>query len=293
MRTGFIGLGNVGSKLAGSLLRNGHDLTVFDLDRAKVQDFVAKGAGHADSAQTLMRACDVVITCLPSPAICAATLTEMLPEVTQGKTWMEMSTTDAGVMQALAAQVQAAGGAVVECPVSGGCHRAETGNISIFAGCDRATFELVLPLLTTLGRRVLHTGEIGTASVLKVMTNYLATANLLSICEALVTMKAAGMDLNTTYEAIRISSGTSFVHETESQIILNGSRDISFTMDLVKKDIGLFQSIAEGAGVPLEISPLMVSIFDDGIARYGARELSPNIIKRLEEATGLSILAPG
>lgn len=293
MRTGFIGLGNVGSKLAGSLLRNGHDLTVFDLDRAKVQDFVAKGAGHADSAQTLMRACDVVITCLPSPAICAATLTEMLPEVTQGKTWMEMSTTDAGVMQALAAQVQAAGGAVVECPVSGGCHRAETGNISIFAGCDRATFELVLPLLTTLGRRVLHTGEIGTASVLKVMTNYLATANLLSVCEALVTMKAAGMDLNTTYEAIRISSGTSFVHETESQIILNGSRDISFTMDLVKKDIGLFQSIAEGAGVPLEISPLMVSIFDDGIARYGARELSPNIIKRLEEATGLSILAPG
>ena len=293
MRTGFIGLGNVGSKLAGSLLRNGHDLTVFDLDTAKVQDFVVKGAGSADSAQALMRACDVVITCLPSPAICAATVTEMLPEVTPGKTWMEMSTTDAGVMTALAAQVQAAGGAVVECPVSGGCHRAETGNISIFAGCDRATFELVLPLLTTLGRRVLHTGEIGTASVLKVMTNYLATANLLSVCEALVTMKAAGMDLNTTYEAIKISSGTSFVHETESQIILNGSRDISFTMDLVKKDIGLFQSIAEDAGVPLEISPLMGSIFDDGIARYGARELSPNIIKRLEEATGLRILAPG
>ena len=163
MKTGFIGLGNVGSKLAGSLLRNGHDLTVFDLDTAKVQDFVAKGAGSADSAQALMRACDVVITCLPSPAICAATITEMLPEVTPGKTWMEMSTTDAGVMKSLAAQVQAAGGAVVECPVSGGCHRAETGNISIFAGCDRATFELVLPLLTTLGRRVLHTGEIGTA----------------------------------------------------------------------------------------------------------------------------------
>ncbi len=293
MKTGFIGLGNVGSKLAGSLLRNGHDVAVFDLDMAKVQEFVAKGAGSADSAQALMRVCDVVITCLPSPVICAAIVTEMLPEVTPGKTWMEMSTTDAGVMKSLAAQVQAAGGGVVECPVSGGCHRAETGNISIFAGCDRATFELVLPLLTTLGRRVLHTGEIGTASVLKVMTNYLATANLLSVCEALVTMKAAGMDLNTTYEAIKISSGSSFVHETEGQIILNGSRDISFTMDLVKKDIGLFQSIADDAGVPLEISPLMVSIFDDGIARYGARELSPNIIKRLEEATGLSILAPG
>lgn len=293
MRVGFIGLGNVGSKLAGSLLRNGHDLTVLDIDSKKLDEFTTMGARRADNAAALMRDNDVVITCLPSPAICSATVAEMLPEVTHGKIWMEMSTTDVKIMKSLAEQVQAAGGAVVECPVSGGCHRADTGNISIFAGCDRASFERVLPLLTTLGRRVLHTGDIGTASVLKVMTNYLATANLLSLTEALVTMKAAGMDLNTTFEAIRISSGTSFVHETESQVILNGSRDISFTMDLVKKDIGLFQKIAEDAGVPLELSPLMVAIFDDGIARYGPRELSPNIIRRLEDATGLSILAPG
>jgi len=149
------------------------------------------------------------------------------------------------------------------------------------------------PLLTILGRRVLHTGDIGTASTLKVMTNYLATANLLTVCEAMVTMKAAGLDLATTYEAMKISSGTSFVHETESQMILNGCRDINFTMDLVKKDIGLFQKIAEQNDVPLEISPLMVSIFEDGIARYGARAQSDDIIRRLEDATGLDITAPG
>ena len=293
MRVGFIGLGNVGAKLAGSLLRNGHDLTVFDLDAEKVADFVVRGAERADSAVALMRENDTVITCLPSPAICETTVVAMLPEIRAGKTWIEMSTNDESVMKSLAQKVQNAGGSAVECPVSGGCHRADTGNISIFAGCDRPTFERVLPLLTTLGRRVLHTGDIGTASTLKVMTNYLATANLLSCCEALVTMKAAGIDLNTTYEAMKISSGSSFVHETESQVILNGSRDISFTMDLVKKDIGLFQKIAEDVGVPLEISPLMVSIFDDGIAKYGSRELSPNIIKRLEDATGLDITAPG
>ena len=181
----------------------------------------------------------------------------------------------------------------MDCPVSGGCHRAATGNISIFAGCDRETFEQILPFLTTMGRRVLHTGELGSASVLKVLTNYLATANLITCAEALVTAKAAGMDLNTTYEAIKISSGTSFVHETESQVILNGSRDISFTMDLVAKDIGLFQEVADRAGVPLELNPLLISIFKDGIERFGPRELSPNIIKRLEEATGLDITAPG
>ncbi len=293
MRIGFIGLGNVGGKLAGSLLRNGHDLEVHDLNRELRDGFAARGARVASGPAQMMRDCEAVITCLPSPAASAAVMEEMLPEVGPGKIWMEMSTTDATEITRLGGMVIERGGAAVDCPVSGGCHRAATGNISIFAGCDRATFERILPLLTTLGRRVLHTGDLGSASVLKVMTNYLATANLLSVCEALVTMKAAGMDLATTFEAIRISSGTSFVHETESQMILNGSRDINFTMDLVMKDIGLFQSIAERAGVPLEISPLMIDIFRDGMARYGARAQSDDIIRRLEEATGLDITAPG
>jgi len=177
--------------------------------------------------------------------------------------------------------------------VSGGCHRAATGNISIFAGCNRDTFERILPILTTLGRRVLHTGGLGSASVLKVLTNYLATANLVSLAEALATAQKAGMCMNTTYEAIRLSSGNSFVHETASQVILNGSRDISFTMDLVAKDVGLFQSIADRAGVPLQLSPLLIDIFEDGIARFGPREWSPNIVKRLEEAAGITVAAPG
>ena len=101
------------------------------------------------------------------------------------------------------------------------------------------------------------------------------------------------MDLATAYEAIRISSGNSFVHETESQVILNGSRDINFTLDLVAKDIGLFQDIAEAHDIPLELNPLLISIFRDGIERYGPREWSPNIIRRLEEAVGIDVLARG
>lgn len=293
MKVGFIGLGNVGGKLAGSLLRNGIDLVAHDLDAGLVDGFVARGATAGGGPAAMMRDCDVVITCLPSPAASAAVLAEMLPEVGPGKTWLEMSTTDAAEVRRLGAEVIARGGAAADCPVSGGCHRADSGNISIFAGCERASFDRLLPLLTVMGRRILHTGGLGTASTLKVMTNYLATANLLTCCEALVTMKAAGLDLATTYEAIAISSGTSFVHETESQVILNGSRDIGFTMDLVKKDIGLFHAIAEGAGVPVEISPLLIEIFNDGIRRYGERAQSDDIIRRLEEATGLDITAPG
>ena len=296
MKVGFIGLGNVGGKLAGSLLRNGLDLTVRDLDRDAAQPLLAAGARWGECPARMMEAADAVITCLPTPAASAAVLEAgdgMLTAMGEGKIWMEMSTTDEAEVRRLGEKVLALGGEPVDCPVSGGCHRADTGNISIFAGCERRTFERVLPLLTAMGRRILHTGPLGSASILKVVTNYLATANLISCCEALVTAKAAGMDLNTTWEAIRISSGNSFVHETESQVILNGSRDISFTMDLVGKDIGLFQAIADRHEVPVELNPVMIDVFRDGAARYGSREWSPNIVRRLEDATGLSILAPG
>lgn len=296
MKIGFIGLGNVGGKLSGSLLRNGIDLMVHDLNSELVDSFVERGAKNGINPAQMMQDCDAVITCLPSPAASAAVMegkSGLLSSMGPGKIWMEMSTTDEAEVKRLGQMVHDNGGAAVDCPVSGGCHRADTGNISIFAGCDRATFERILPLLTTMGRRILHTGDLGSASVLKVLTNYLATANLITCSEALVVAKAAGMDLNTAYEAMKISSGTSFVHETESQVILNGSRDISFTMDLVLKDIGLFQDVADRAGVPLEMNPLMIEIFKDGIKRYGEREFSPNIIKRLEDATGLDICAPG
>ena len=293
MKIGFIGLGNVGGKLAGSLIRNGEDVTVFDLNAEFVAAKVAEGAKASDSAAHVMQICDAVITCLPSPAACDAVVAEMLPHVGPGKIWMEMSTTDAEEVKRLAGLVIAAGGEAVDCPVSGGCHRADTGNISIYAGCTRATFDKVLPILTHMGRRILHVGEVGISSTLKVMTNYLATMNLLSVCEALTVMKAAGMDLGMTYEAISMSSGTSFVHETESQLILSGSRDVNFTMDLIQKDIGLFQAIADRNNVPLELSPLMIEMMTDGQKRYGMRAQSDRMIERLEEATGLSITAPG
>ena len=295
-RVGFIGLGNVGGKLAGSLLRNGVDLFVRDLDRAAAQPFLDEGAHWGESPRVMAENCDMIITCLPSPAASAAVMEAddgILAGLSEGKIWAEMSTTDEAEVTRLGAMVAATGAAAVDCPVSGGCHRAATGNIAILAGCDRTVFDRMLPVLTVLGRRVLHTGPLGTASKLKVMTNYLATANLVTLCEALVTCKASGLDLNTTYEAIRISSGNSFVHETESQVILNGSRDINFTMDLVIKDISLFQELADRAGVPLEVSPKLIEIFEDGAARFGPREWSPNIIRRLEEATGLDVRAPG
>ena len=293
MQIGFIGLGNVGAKLAGSLVRNGFAPYLHDLDKTKAQDFIANGAKWAINPKEMAEHCDVVITCLPSPAASAAVIEEengLIEGFSKGNIWLEMSTTDEAEVKRISKKLNAIGVNTMDCPVSGGCHRAATGNISIFAGGNRETFDTVFPILKRLGRRVLHTGELGSASILKVMTNYLATANLLTVCEALVTMKGAGLDLATTFEAIKISSGNSFVHETESQVILNGSRCVDFTMDLVLKDIGLFQEIAERAKINLEISPLLIKLMQDGQARYGARAQSDRMIERFEEQTGLSTI---
>ena len=295
-RVGFVGLGNVGAKLAGSLVRGGYDLVVLDLDPTAAAPLLASGAAWASSPADLASRCDLVITCLPSPAASAEVVEGadgLLDGLREGSVWVEMSTTDEAEVRRLAARVAEVGAAAADCPVSGGCHRAATGNISIFAGCDRPVFERLLPVLSTMGRQVLHTGDLGTASVLKVVTNYLATANLVALTEALVTAAGAGMDLATTYDAIRISSGNSFVHETEGQVILNGSRDIGFTLELVAKDLGLFQDVADRAGVPLEVSPLLGGMVAEAMARQGRREHSPNIIRGLEESTGIVVQAPG
>ncbi len=221
MKVGFIGLGNIGAKLSHSLLRNAVDLTVYDLNDDLISEFEREGAKRTKSPAQVMNACEAVITCLPSPAASDSVVLEMLPLVRNGKIWMEMSTTDEAEVKRLGAEVIQSQGKAVDCPVSGGCHRAETGNISIFAGCDRSTFEIILALLRKMGRRVLHMGALGSASILKVITNYMATANLVSCAEALTVAKVSGMNLNVAYEAMKISSGTSFVHETESQVILN------------------------------------------------------------------------
>lgn len=296
MKIGFIGLGNVGGKLAGSLLRNNFDLVVRDLDPTHIQSFIDRGAASASSPKEMAEMVDMIITCLPSPAVSAEVMESadgILAGLSSDKIWLEMSTTDKEEVIRLGNLVEAKGAMAMDCPVSGGCHRAATGNIAIFAGGEREVFERVFPVLRVMGRRILHTGPMGSASVLKVITNYLCSVHLAALGEAFAVAHKAGMDMNTTYEAIRISSGNSFVHETESQVILNGSRDINFTMDLVVKDVGLFDSLAQRHHIPVEISPLVLDIFKDGQECYGTREFSPNIVRRLEDACGIQILGTG
>ena len=296
MKVGFIGLGNVGGKLAISLLRNNFDLTVRDLDENLTKSFKDKGAKVTNSAKELAEQVDLIITCLPSPKICAEVMEAddgVINGLSENKIWLEMSTTDEAEIKRIGKKIIAKKAIPLDGPVSGGCHRAATGNIAIFVGGAREAFDKILPALTVMGRKILHTGDLGSATFLKVITNYLASVHLVALGEAWTVAKKSNLDLAKAYKGIAVSSGNSFVHETESQVILNGSYNINFTMDLVLKDKGLFDDLAKKLGAPLEISPKVVEIFKDGQKKYGSRAWSSMIVKRMEDLNNINFRASG
>jgi 3-hydroxyisobutyrate dehydrogenase len=269
---------------------------VRDLDESLTNRFKDLGAKIAKSPKELAEQVDLIITSLPSPEVSAEVMEAndgIINGLSKDKIWLEMSTTDGNEVKRLGEKVIAKKSIPMDGPVSGGCHRAATGNIAIFVGGERKAFEKILPALTVMGRKVLHTGELGSASVLKVITNYLASVHLVALGEAWTVAKKSNLDLKKTFKGIAISSGNSFVHETESQVILNGSYNINFTMDLVLKDTGLFDSLAKKLGAPLEISPQIVKIFKDGQKKYGSRAWSSMIVKRMEDLNNINFRAKG
>ena len=293
---GFIGLGNVGSKLANHILQADYNLFIYDINKNTSNALVNKGAIWKNSVKGIIDNASLIITCLPSPQAVTEVVvgkSGMIEYINNKHLWIEMSTTDEKEVIRLSKLIESKGANVLEAPVTGGQHKAESGNISVLTAGKRENFIRAFPILSEIGFQVLYCGKLGNASTLKVVTNYLASINLLSIGEALMVCKKYGIDLKKAYQGIKISSGNSFVHETESQVILNGSYDVGFTMDLVCKDVGLFDQLTNNLNIPAEISPLMVKIFNQGRKKYGDRALSTSIVKLLEEKCNTDLRTEG
>ena len=293
MRYGYIGLGNLGGHLAASLLREGFGVTVHDKDRKLADRLIKAGGAWADTPAALARDCDAVITCLPSPAVSESVLEQLLQGLKPGSTWIEMSTLGRDEILRLAKRAAEKGVRTMECPVTGGVHLAAQGKITCLAGGDQDLFDLHKPALQAMGDQIFHMGPLGSAAVIKVITNMLAFIHLVADGEALMLAKRGGLDLAQAWKAIRASSGNSFVHETEGQLILNGSYDIAFTMDLALKDLGFAMNFGREFGVPLDLAGLTNQIFVKGKAAYGGGAQSTQIVKLLEDVLGTDLRAPG
>jgi 3-hydroxyisobutyrate dehydrogenase len=295
-RIGYIGLGALGRHLAGSLLKAGFPLTVYDIDRTCADDLERDGAACADTVLEVARASDTVITCLPSPEavdVVVAGEGGVLEGLASGGTWIEMSTNDAVNIQRLAAQGAERGIETLESPVTGGVHRAAAGMITVLIGGRPAVYEAHREVFDAMGGKVFYVGELGKASVIKVITNMLAFIHLVADGEALMLAKKGGVDLSLAWEIIKASSGNSFVHETEGQLILNGSYNINFTMDLARKDLHFAHMMAREWGVPLDLASVTEQTFVRGRAAYGGGAQSTMIVKLLEDAVGTDLRAPG
>ena len=295
-KLGFIGLGNLGVHLAGSLLRAGFPLTVHDLNPAAATDLLAGGAQWAISPKAVAERSDSVFTCLPSPAAVSAVVSGdagVLAGLRPGGAWIDMSTNDRHEIERLAGLAAERGIGCLEAPVTGGVHKAASGAITVLVGGDRAVFEAHRAALEAVGQPVLYMGPLGSASVIKVITNMLAFVHLVAAGEALMLAKRGGLDLAQAFEAIRASSGNSFVHETESQVILNGSYNIGFTMDLACKDLLFAHQLGREFGVPLELAGLVEQTFIRARAQYGGAAWSSQVVKLLEDALGVELRAPG
>jgi 3-hydroxyisobutyrate dehydrogenase len=296
IRLGFVGLGNLGQHLAASLLRAGFPLTVHDRDEAAARQLLAAGAAWAHSPREVAAASDSVFTCLPSPRAVVDVLTGeagLLEGLRAGSTWIDSSTNDAHELRRLAALAEAAGVNCLEAPVTGGVHLAAAGEITVLVGGDEEVYATHLPVFEAIGGQVFHIGALGSASVIKVITNMLAFVHLVAVGEALMLARRAGLDLAQSFDVIRASSGNSFVHETESQVILNGSYDIGFTLDLACKDLGFAHELGRELGVPLELAGLVEQAFIHARERYGGSAWSPMVVKLLEDDLGVDLRAPG
>lgn len=293
MHYGYIGLGNLGAACAGCLVKHGFKVTVYDLNAKLAAPLVAQGAVLASSAEELAASVDHVITCLPSPAVSERVLRNILPHLRAGASWVEMSTLGRDEVLTLASVAAEADVRMMELPVTGGVHLAHQGKITMLAGGDRDLYDLHHKAMQAMGDRIFHMGPLGSSSIIKVITNMLAFIHLKATSEALMLAKRGGLDLGQAWHAIAASSGNSFVHETEGALILNGSYDIAFNIDLALKDLGFALGFGKEFGVPLDLASMTNQTYIAAKAAYGGEAQSPMIAKLLEDLLGTDLRAEG
>jgi 3-hydroxyisobutyrate dehydrogenase len=293
MKYGYIGLGNLGANCAACLVRDGFDVTVFDVNPENAKALLAAGATWANSAAEVAQNVDHVITCLPSPSVTQKVLSEILPAMRDGASWIEMSTLGRDDVLRFAEVAKGHGIQMLELPVTGGVHLAAQGKITMLPGGEKELVDLHMPALKSMGDRVFHMGPLGSSSIIKVITNMLAFIHLKACSEALMLAKRGGLDLGQAWHAIAASSGNSFVHETEGALILNGSYDIAFNIDLALKDLGFALEFGREFGVPLDLASMTNQTYVAAKAAYGGDAQSPMIAKLLEDVLNTDLRADG
>jgi 3-hydroxyisobutyrate dehydrogenase len=270
---GFIGLGRMGAPMAARLANAGHALTVLDVDAEAVSRFLAAhpAAKSAATPRAAAEGADVVITMLPSSAIVADVLRGpdgALAGLKEGCIVIDMSSGVPAITQALEAEVVAAGGFLVDAPVSGGVARAVTGELAIMVGGKFGPVEYAeLMVLKAMGSSILRTGAVGTAHAMKALNNLVSAAGFLVSVEALLIGKRFGLDPALMVDVLNASTGVN--NSTQKKLkpfVLSRRFDSGFALDLMVKDLSIALGLADDGHVIAPLAAMTRNLWAEALA---------------------------
>jgi 3-hydroxyisobutyrate dehydrogenase len=285
---GFIGLGNMGVPMSRRLVDAGYHVRGFDLSADARQNFEAIGSSDAGGGVTALTeigsagdGADAVILMLPDSDIVERVLLGrlasdpadagpgggLLVNLAPGTVVIDMSSSDPARTRVLAELVAAAGMTLIDAPVSGGVTGARAGTLTIMVGGPSAAFARFKPMLSVIGKRVVHAGDVGAGHAVKALNNLMSAAHLLASSEALIAGRRFGLDPAVMLEIINSSSGRSWSTENKwPTFVLTEKYDAGFTMRLMVKDIKLALSIEHATGVPSAASEAVVATWEEALA---------------------------
>jgi len=282
MQLAVIGLGNIGGGVAANLARAGYEVAVADLDPAKVEQLVALRAS-AGAVADIVRDADVVFTSLPGPKQIRAVGAEILPAMSAGAIWVELSTNDLDTARELAEAAEVAGVVLMDAPVSGGPEGAAAGSLSIFVGGPHEALLRVQPLLEVIGDKVDHLGDHGAGIVAKIAQVTLCYTQTITLIEALLLGVKGGVEPAKMLDLIQNSAGTSYCATAYGPEILAGTYDPSFPISHAAKDMRLAMELAGSVGATLPLTERVAELYAETEAEFGpdaAHCLAAQLVER-------------
>jgi 3-hydroxyisobutyrate dehydrogenase len=294
---GFIGLGNMGAAMASNIRKAGYTLVVHDVRADAARRLAEGGARVGSSPAEVARQSDVTLTSLPGPPEVEAVATGpggLLEGIAAGGVWIDTSTSRPTLIRSLEPRFRAKGAHVLDAPVSGGKTGAESRNLAVMVGGERAVFERVRPVLDAFGDKVFYAGAIGAGCVAKLVHNMIGHSVRQAVAEGLTLGVKAGVEAEALWECIRRGAlgRMSYLHEALPRTVFRGDYPATFSLALARKDIGLATELAREYQVPMPLTNLAEQIAIEAINR-GWADQDNNVVFRLqEEAAGVEVRAP-
>jgi len=289
---GFIGVGRMGGPLARRLINASFAVTVFDVNKTALESFLALGARPASSAVEVASACEIVMTCLPTPSIVHSVALGPggIAEGSRVKIFIDMSTTGATYAKRIAEGLRPKGITAVDAPVSGGVAGAERGTLAIMASCSDEMLSRIRPVLEVFGK-IFHVGhEPGMGQTMKLLNNLLSATAMAISSEAVVMGVKAGLDPQQIMDVINAGTGrNSATADKIPRCVIPRTFNTGFSIELLNKDVRLCLEEADALGVPMLVGTAVRQLLAVTMASEGPNADMTETVKPLERWAGVRV----